>query len=511
MGHQLTAEGLKPDPSKVEAILKLQTPKTKEDIERLNGTVNYLAKFLPKLSQVMDPLRRLTQKGVEWYWGDVEDKAFNEVKQLVTQAPILAYYSPDKELVIQCDGSSLGIGAGLMQEGRPLAYASRALTDPETRYATIEKEMLAIFFALEKWHHFAFGRRVIIRSDHKPLEAITKKPLDRAPKSLQGMLLRSLAYDIEVQYSPGHTQHLADMMSRSYLPADGQGTCNEFEIVNAIQFLPIGQGKLQKFRVETEQDDTLQALKTTILKGWPEDKSNVPSQLAPYYSMRDELSIYDGLIFKGERLVVPQGLRAEVKRDIHASHAGVEGCLRRARESVYWPGMNSELRHWISTCEPCRLFEILHGKEIRVMSHEVPQRPWEKVAVNLFSLNQTDYLVTVDYYSGYWELDKLHRADAETVVKKLKAHFARHGSPCQLVSDNGAQFTAAEFKRMTKTWDIEHSVTSRYNSKANGKVEAAVKSAKRLLRKTAKAGDDFYLGLLAERNTPSQGIGSSPV
>ena len=213
MGHQLTAEGLKPDASKVEAILKLQTPKTNEDIERLNGTVNYLAKFLPKLSQVMEPLRRLTQKGVEWYWGDAEDKAFNEVKQLVTQAPILTYYSPDKELVIQCDASSLGIGAALMQEGRPLANASRALTDPETRYATIEKEMPAIVFALEKWHYFAFGRRIIIKSDHKPLEAITKKPLDRAPKRLQGMLLRSLAYDIEVQYSPGHTQHLADMMS----------------------------------------------------------------------------------------------------------------------------------------------------------------------------------------------------------------------------------------------------------------------------------------------------------
>lgn len=120
------------------------------------------------------------------------------MKQLVTQTPILAYYSPDKELVIQCDASSLGIGATLMQEGRPLAYASRALTDPEARYATIEKEMLAIVFALEKWHHFAFGRRVVVRSDHKPLEAITKKPLDRAPKRLQGMLLRSLAYDIEV-------------------------------------------------------------------------------------------------------------------------------------------------------------------------------------------------------------------------------------------------------------------------------------------------------------------------
>ena len=110
----------------------------------------------------------------------------------------------------------------------------------------------------------------------------------------------------------------------------------------------------------------------TILKGWAEDRSKISPQLTPYYSMRDELSIYDGLVFKGERLVVPQGLRAEIKKDIHASHAGVEGCLKRARESVYWPGMNSELKRWISTCEPCRLFEVSHGKET-FMSHDIPE------------------------------------------------------------------------------------------------------------------------------------------
>ena len=248
----------------------------------------------------------------------------------------------------------------------------------------------------------------------------------------------------------------------------------------------------------------------TILKGWAEDRSKISPQLTPYYSMRDELSIYDGLVFKGERLVVPQGLRAEIKIDMHVSHAGVEGCLKRARESVYWPGMNSELKHWISTCESRRLFEVSHGRET-LMSHDIPQRPWEKVAVDLFTLNQKDYLVTVDYCSGYWELDRLRNTDSGTVVRKLKAHFARHGSPCQLVSDNGPQFVAAEFQKLTKEWDIEHGVTSPYNSKANGKVEAAVCVLKKLLRKTAKGGNDFYLGLLAERNIPSQGIGSSPV
>ena len=120
-------------------------------------------------------------------------------------------------------------------------------------------------------------------------------------------------------------------------------------------------------------------------------------------------------------------------------------------------------------------------------------------------------MVTVDYHSGYWELDRLQTTDASTVVKKLKEHFARHGSPCQLVSDNGPLFDSAEFQNLTEEWDSEHTVTLPYNSKANGKAEAAVKSAEKLLCNTSKGGDDFYLGLLAEHNTPSQGIGRSPV
>ena len=108
-------------------------------------------------------------------------------------------------------------------------------------------------------------------------------------------------------------------------------------------------------------------------------------------------------------------------------------------------------------------------------------------------------------------MDRLQSTDAGAVVKKLKSYFARHGSPCQLISDNGPQFAAAEFQRFTRAWEMEYRPTSPYNSKVNGKAEAAVKSAKRLLRKTVKGGDDFYLGLLAEPSIPSQGVGSSPV
>ena len=510
MGHCITPQRLEPDPNKTEAILKLESPKNKAEVQRINGTVNYLARFLPRLSEVTQPLRHLTREEAEWQWTEVEERAFKQMKQLVTQAPVLAYYQPDKELTIQCDASGKGLGAALMQEGRPIAYASRALTDPETRYATIEKEMLAVVFALEKWHEYTFGRRVTVHTDHKPLQAIVKKPLDRAPKRLQGMLLRSLAYDVEVTHIPGKSMLLADTMSRSFLPNGEKTTQEEFETINAVRFIPMTTQRIDEIRQHTEKDETLQMLKATILKGWPQEKSSLATQLTPYYDVRDELGIQDGLIFRGERLVIPQGMRETVKADIHRSHTGVEGCLRRARESVYWPRMNADVKHWISTCDACRQQEISHGKET-LMSHYIPGRPWEKIAVDLFSIKEKNYLITVDYYSNYWEVDRLDTTKSSAVIRKLKPHFARYGSPCRLVSDNGPQFSGAQFQEFTKSWDIEHIRTSPYHSKSNGKAEAAVKVAKRLLKKTARNGEDQYLALLTQRNIPTEGLKSSPV
>ena len=184
MGHILTSTGLKPDPAKVEAITNMPKPKDIEGVQRLNGFINYLAKFLPKLSEVMEPIRRLTRKDTQWQWATEQDKAFQDVQKLVTEAPVLSYYDPSNELTIQCDASQSGLGAALLQNGRPIEYASRALTETETRYAQIEKEMLAIVFSLERFNQYTFGRHVNVESDHKPLETILQKPLVRAPRRL---------------------------------------------------------------------------------------------------------------------------------------------------------------------------------------------------------------------------------------------------------------------------------------------------------------------------------------
>ena len=252
---------------------------------------------------------------------------------MIASASVLAYYKPTEVLEIQCDSSQSGLGAALMQNGHPIAYASRALTETESRYAQIEKEMLAIVFSVEKFNDFTFGRRTVVHTDHKPLESIFMKPLHRAPKRLQGMLIRLQKYDLVVQYERGSRMFLADTLSRAYLPSGAQIE-SEFETINMMNYLPISEARLLQIQRETEQDESLQVLKAVIQHGWPENKSTLSLLASPYFDMRDELSVQDGLVFNGERVVVPKAARSGLLKSIHNSHLGVNGCLNRARECL---------------------------------------------------------------------------------------------------------------------------------------------------------------------------------
>ena len=217
MGHVLTSEGLKPDPAKIQAVSKMPKPTCKQETLSLLGFVNYLAKFLPRLSEIAHPIRELTTKNRSFVWSKQHDEAFEEIKTLVTRHPVLKYYDMTEEVTIQCDASEKGLGTTLLQNGQPVAFASRTLSQVEQRYAQIEKECLAIVFARAKFSQYITRRAVItVETDHKPLQSIFKKSLLTSPSRLQRMLLRLQHYNLNVTYKPGSQMYVADHLSRAY-------------------------------------------------------------------------------------------------------------------------------------------------------------------------------------------------------------------------------------------------------------------------------------------------------
>ena len=195
---------------------------------------------------------------------------------------------------------------------------------------------------------------------------------------------------------------------------------------------------------------------------------------------------------------------------VHSSHLGIESCLNKARDVLFWPGMTAEIRDCVSKCETCNNYQTNQQKKT-LIPHDPPKRPWSHVATDLFSFDNKGWLVIVDHWSDYFELNQLSSTNSSSLIKSLKNHFARHGIPDTLYSDNGPQFTSREFKEFASVWHFDHQTSSPHYPQSNGKIENAVKTAKRLLTKAKASGQDPYLDILDWRNTPSPSIGSSPV
>jgi len=171
--------------------------------------------------------------------------------------------------------------------------------------------------------------------------------------------------------------------------------------------------------------------------------------------------------------------------------------------------MNSEVKDYISRCEICLTYAPHQQKEL-LLSHEVSDHPWAKIAADVFQFENKDCLVMVDYYSNFFEVDRMYSTTSEVVIKKLKAHIARYRVPDEIVSDNGPQFAAEEFRVFAQSYGFKHTRTSPHYPQSNGKAESAVKQAKKTLRMARASGNDFYLALLNIRNTLQEGHNTSP-
>ena len=218
-GHVLTENGLQADASKIDAIVKMTPPRDIKVLQSFLGLVNYMSRFQPLLSSVSRPLRDLLKEGVEYLWSSEADKAFNNIKCSITTAPVLSYFDPKKDTIIQSDASLNGLGCALIQDEKPVCYASRSLTNAETRYSNIERELLAVMWSLEHLNHYIEGSHVVLQRDHKPLVGIWNKSIHTASPRIQRLLLRMSQYSVTLEYIKGKTNVIADALSRNTLPA----------------------------------------------------------------------------------------------------------------------------------------------------------------------------------------------------------------------------------------------------------------------------------------------------
>ena len=209
LGHIITSKGIEADPEKTTAVREFLTPGNITELQRFNGMVNQLSKFLPELAIINEPLRQLLRKDREWIWDSAQKDAFNAIKEALVSTPVLAHYDPKRQTIVAADACQNGLGAVLLQvdaDGNklPICYASRSLTDAETRYAVIEKEALAATWACEKFSDYILGMSFTLETDHKPLvPLLSTTDLDKMPPRVLRFRLRMMRFSPVVIHVQG--------------------------------------------------------------------------------------------------------------------------------------------------------------------------------------------------------------------------------------------------------------------------------------------------------------------
>ena len=507
VGHVLTADGVKCDKSKISAITTMNTPKDKTELRRFFGMCNYVSKFIPGYSEKTAIIRELLRDDTEWFWDKQHDCAFNELKKCISSPPVLTYYNPKLPVTISADASQNGLGCVCLQEGKPIAYASRSLTETEKRYAQIEKKVLALLYACTKFDQYIFGRHVNAETDHQPLVTIMKKTIHNATPRIQKMILKLQRYNISLVYKRGKDLLIADALSRAYQNDNASDSSNldEYDIMH-VEVL--SNTRLEELKTATQNDHTSTVLKTVIMRGWPRSYNDVPKEAQPYYSFRDELTVVNDIILRGQRFVIPESLQSYYTTQLHKGHPGIDATKRRANECMYWNKMYTQLEEAVKKCAPCNALKPHQQKEPLLM-HDVPTLPWTHVSSDIFEWHNKHYIVTTDSYSGWIEIDPLTDLRSTSVIHKLKRSFSTHGIPIELQTNNGTQYVSEQFREFTNDWDIKHVTSSPRYPQSNGLAERAVRSAKELLEKCYRDNSDIYLAILHARNVPKDGLPSA--
>ncbi|XP_062849175.1 uncharacterized protein K02A2.6-like [Trichomycterus rosablanca] len=513
LGQVVTKDGITPNPERVKAITAMEPPQNVSELRRLLGMVNYIGRYLPNLSTVLQSLNELLKSERDWCWGPLQDRAFTEVKQLISSAPVLGFFDPAKPTVVSADASSYGLGGVLLQSHdgalKPVAFCSRTLTKAEKRYAQIEKECLAGVWASERFYQYLCGLESYrLLTDHKPLVTlINSKDLDTTPIRCQRLLIRLMKFNPVAEYVPGKHLVVADALSRQPLgdtaPADLEAEVKAY--VDSVEDdHRVRKPTIEQIKDETRKDGELQCALKYVHNGWPEHLKSIAVQAHAYFKDRGSLSEANGLLRRGKQIVIPKSMREHMLQKIHEGHQGLTKCRERYRGAVWWPGIAGKVKNLVLSCEHCKIHRPSQHRE-PLITTPLPDLPWQKLAADLCEHKGHHYLIVIDYFSRWLEILNLPKTNSDTVIQKLKSIFTRFGTPEELMTDNGPQFSADQFRRFAAEYNFQHVTSSPHFPQSNGAAERAVKTAKWILKQA-----DPHLALLSYRSTPTEPTRESP-
>ena len=440
LGHVLSKKGISMG-GKVDAVRDMPIPADISALRSFLGSVQFYSKFLPPtFSTLASPLYHLLRSDVPWKWGKREQEAFDSLKQLLSSTNVLAYFDPLVPLGIACHASNVGIGATLFHryengDERPIANVSKALTAAQRNYSQIQKEALAIIFALKKFYQYIFARNFILVTDHKPLLALfgPSKPIPGlAANRLARWALFLSQFTYTIEYRKTNLHKNADALSR--LPSgedpafDNEEGEEDVDVVCAIHALESQLKPADSMLMKTAsmKDPTLARVMRYIREGWPYKlDNNDPAE--KFRKLSELLSSSHGCLLYGSRLVIPSSIRQQILEILHTSHLGMQRMKQLARTAVYWPGIDNDIVALCRSCVTCAEHQNAPPKS-PVHPWILPEKLWSRLHIDhaVYFLGQ-NWLVVTDAYTKYPCIHPTSSVSSKSTIDLLEEDFAHFG------------------------------------------------------------------------------------
>ncbi|XP_045116421.1 uncharacterized protein K02A2.6-like [Portunus trituberculatus] len=386
LGHNISERGIEPTDEKTKAILDAPPPEDKKSLRAWLGLLNYYSKFLDNIATILSPLYLLLRDRQPWVWGKEQEEAFLKAKEVILSPPCLAHFNVKLDTVLACDASPYGVGCVLSQVDekgleRPVAFYSRTLHEAERRYSQTDREGLSIVTGVKKFHYYLYGRPFTIKTDHKPLLGLFGEekliPSVASPRVLRWALLMA-AYKYKLLYSPARLHSHCDALSRLPLAAMPRTVPIPAEMLHMMELMASGPVSQVQVREWTHRDPVLSSVLRFVRDGWPRDLSGYPPDIATYKNRECELSVQDGCLFWGSRIVIPPQGRDDVLKELHEGHFGASKMKSRARAYFWWPGLDHAVESMVGNCRVCQEQRPKDPpSDLRPWGW--PQRPWSRL------------------------------------------------------------------------------------------------------------------------------------